>query len=42
MELFELYSKEKAIFFPKLLFIKVSCLVNVNEICGLPEMDEEQ
>ena len=32
MELFKLYSKEKAIFFCllKLLFIKVRCLVNVN------------
>ena len=35
IELFELYSKEKAIFFLKLLFIKVSCVVNFNEICGL-------
>ena len=35
MKLFELYSKEKAIFFLKLLFIKVSCVVNFNEICGL-------
>ena len=35
MELFELYSKEKAIFFLKSLFIKVSCVVNFNEICGL-------
>ena len=32
IELFKLYSKEKAIFFCllKLLFIKVRCLVNVN------------
>ena len=35
IELFELYSKEKADFFLKLLFIKVSCVVNVNKICGL-------
>ena len=35
MELFELYSKEKADCFLKLLFIKVSCVVNVNEIYGL-------
>ena len=37
VELFELYSKEKANFFCliKLLFIKVSCLINVNKIRGL-------
>ena len=37
MEFFELYSKEKANCFCliKLLFIKVRCLINVNEICGL-------
>ena len=35
MELFELYSKEKADFFVELLFIKVSCVVNVSKICGL-------
>ena len=35
MELFQLYSKEKANFFLKLLFIKVSCVVNVDKICGL-------
>ena len=32
MELFELYSKEKADFFLKLLFIMVSCVVNVNKM----------
>ena len=43
MELFELYSKEKAIFCLKLLFIKVSCVVNVNKKCFVSlEMDEEQ
>ena len=31
MELFELYSKEKA----KLFFIKIRCVVNVDDICGL-------
>ena len=37
IELFELYSKEKSNFFCfiKLLFVKVSCLINVNKICGL-------
>ena len=30
MELFKLYRKEKAIFLLKLLFIKASCLINVN------------
>ena len=43
MELFELYSKEKAIFFLNLLFIKVSCVVNVNiKFLVSLEMDEEQ
>ena len=35
MELFELYSKEKANFFLKLFFIKIRCVVNVDDICGL-------
>ena len=35
MELFELYSKEEVNFFLKLLFIKISCLINVHKICGL-------
>ena len=35
MDLFELYSKEKDDFFHKLLYIKVSCLVNIKKICGL-------
>ena len=39
MELFELFSKEKADFFLKLLFIKISCVVNVNIICGLLRND---
>ena len=37
MEPFELYSKEKVNIFCliKFLFVKVTCLVNVNKICGL-------
>ena len=37
MELFELYSKENVNIFCliKFLFVKVTCLVNVNKICGL-------
>ena len=36
MELFELYLKEKAVFFLlKFLFVKVRCLINDNKICGL-------
>ena len=35
MELFELYSKEKANFFLKLFIIKIRCVVNVDDICGL-------
>ena len=35
MELFKLYSKEKANFVLKLLFIKVSCVLNINKICSL-------
>ena len=35
MELFELYSKEEVNFLLKLLFIKVSCPINVHKICGL-------
>ena len=36
MELFKLYSKEKASFFSliKLLFIKVRCIMNVNLLLG--------
>ena len=37
MEPFELYSKEKVNIFCliKFLFVKATCLVNVNKICGL-------
>ena len=37
MELFKLYSKEKANFFclMKLLSIKARCLINVNKMCCL-------
>ena len=42
MELYELYSKEKANFFLKLLFIKVSCVVNANKFVVSLELDEEQ
>ena len=35
MKLFELYSKEKANFFLKLSIIKIRCVVNVDDICGL-------
>ena len=37
MEIFELYSVEKAIFcLTKLQFIKVRCIIDINKICGLP------
>ena len=43
LELFVVYSKDKTkSFMPKLLFIKVRCLINVKKNWVSLEMDEEQ